>query len=124
MYLSSSLVLAFASSQALAYRLFVASYSGTVSTLSLEKDTSGAYSLEVIATSTGCAGNSSWITLDHERDTLFCADRGLTASNGTLNSLKIQSDGSLEALDRIETPVGAAATVMYANHTGLAVAYL
>lgn len=123
MFFSSSLVLALAGSRVLADRLFVASYSGEISTLSLEKDAYGSYSLEVIATSTACAGNSSWITLDHERNTLFCADRGLVAENGTLNSLKIQDDGSLVALDRIQTPVGAAATVMYANHTALAVAY-
>ncbi|RAL62330.1 hypothetical protein DID88_004896 [Monilinia fructigena] len=123
MLFSGSLVLALAGSRVLADRLFVASYTGEVSTLSLEKDAYGSYSLEVIATSTACAANSSWITLDHKRDTLFCADRGLVAKNGTLNSLKIQHDGSLVALDRIQTPVGAAATVMYAHNTGLAVAY-
>ncbi|KAB8289951.1 hypothetical protein EYC80_010278 [Monilinia laxa] len=123
MLFSGSLVLALAGSRVLADRLFVASYTGEISTLSLEKDAYGSYSLEVIATSTACAANSSWITLDHQRDTLFCADRGLVAKNGTLNSLKIQEDGSLVALDRIQTPVGAAATVMYANNTGLAVAY-
>ncbi|KAM0137267.1 hypothetical protein ACHAP3_004073 [Botrytis cinerea] len=110
MFFSKSLILSFASSQALASRLFVASYAGTVSTLSLTEDAYGAYSFEVIATSTACAANSSWITLDSSRDILFCADRGLTASNGTLNSLKIQEDGSLVALDRVETLVGAAAT--------------
>ncbi|KAJ8064318.1 hypothetical protein OCU04_006664 [Sclerotinia nivalis] len=123
MFISNSLVLAFASSQVLASRLFVASYAGTVSTLSLTENANGAYSLGVIATSTACAANSSWITLDSERDVLFCADRGLTSSHGTLNSLQIQNDGSLKALDRIQTPVGAAATVLYANNTGLAVAF-
>ncbi|APA08283.1 hypothetical protein sscle_03g030530 [Sclerotinia sclerotiorum 1980 UF-70] len=123
MFISNSLVLAFASTQVLASRLFVASYAGTVSTLSLTEDASGAYSLGLIATSTACAANSSWITKDSERDVLFCADRGLTSDHGTLNSLQIQSDGSLKALDRIQTPVGAAATVLYANNTGLAVAF-
>jgi len=47
----------------------------------------------------------------------------LVADNGTLNSLEIQTDGSLVPLDRIETPVGAAATVLYDNNTALAVAY-
>ncbi|KAI9646398.1 hypothetical protein NHQ30_004390 [Ciborinia camelliae] len=120
---SSSLILAFASSQALAYRLFAASYAGTVSTLSLTEASSGDYSLDLVATSTACTANPSWLTLDHERDVLFCADRGISAKNGTVNSLQIQSDGSLVALDRIETPVGAASTVMYANNTALALAY-
>ncbi|QSZ35782.1 hypothetical protein DSL72_006904 [Monilinia vaccinii-corymbosi] len=120
---SGSLVLALAGSQALAARLFVASYTGEVSTLSLDEDAHGTYSLKVIASTMACAANASWITLDHQRDTLFCADRGLVAKNGTLNSLKIQKDGSLVALDRSQTPVGAAATTMYANNTALAVAY-
>ncbi|KAF7903858.1 hypothetical protein EAF00_001193 [Botryotinia globosa] len=123
MFISKALIFTLASSQVLASRLFVASYAGTVTTLSLDEDANGAYSFGVIATSTACAANSSWITLDSSRDILFCADRGLTASNGTLNSLKIQDDGSLVALDRVETPVGAAATVLYANNTALALAY-
>ncbi|ESZ91540.1 hypothetical protein SBOR_8074 [Sclerotinia borealis F-4128] len=123
MFISYFLILAFASLQVLASRLFVASYTGTVSTLSLTENADGAYSLDVIATSAACAANPSWITLDHQRDVLYCSDRGLVASNGSLNSLKIQEDGSLAALDRVETPVGAVSTVLYADSTALAAAY-
>lgn len=111
--------------QCSATRLFVASYRGNITSLSLTAgETPESYSLEVSASSSACApGNASWITLDKSRDLIFCTERGLKTPNGTLNTLKIQEDGSLENLSRIPTPYGGVASVLYANNSGLAVAY-
>jgi hypothetical protein len=107
-----------------ASHLFVASYNGIVSTLDLSQslDTTS-YTLNVIAASSGCAGNSSWLTLDKPRGLLYCLDRGLTSANGSLNVLEIQENGVLVPVDRIPTPVGAASSVLYADNQALAVAY-
>lgn len=119
----STFLLLLTTSSSLASRLFVASYSGTVSTLSLHEGHAGSDSLSLIATSTFCTPNSSWLTLDRQRDILYCSGRGLTSLNGSLNSLKVQPDGRLVPLDRVLTPIGAVSSVLYADGSALAVAY-
>lgn len=98
--------------------LFVSSYSGTITTLSLTQSSSGTYSLTSKATSNGCAPNPSWLTLDYPNQVLYCLDEGLTSPNGTLSSYKINTDGSLKQVQKANTISGPVAGAFYQNPGG------
>ena len=103
--------------------LFVASYNGTISTLELIQDASNNYSLGIIASTTICGPNPSWITLDLARDVLYCTEPGMKTGAGTLYSFSVQPDGSLILLDSLATPIGAAHFALHSHNQALAVAY-
>lgn len=99
-------------------RLYVASYAGTVSTVQLK-----AGGLEVTHIATECAPTPSWLTLDQQKKLLYCADRGLTPGNGTLNTFKASHDGKLVHLSRVPTIPGTVSSVTYGKKgNGLAIA--
>ncbi|KAJ0321359.1 hypothetical protein Brms1b_002716 [Colletotrichum noveboracense] len=92
--------------------LYAASHAGTVTTLNLQTSDSGA-TLDAISTTTECAANPSWLTLDQSKSLLYCADRGLTNPNGTLVSFSKSENGSLSPLGKLETIKGAVSSVVY-----------
>jgi 6-phosphogluconolactonase (cycloisomerase 2 family) len=104
-------------------RLFVASYVGTITTLDFALDVSRGYSLDVVASTTACSPNPSWISLDPDRNVLYCTEPGVAGPNGTLVSLSIQPDGGLSFLDSVQTPIGAAYSGLYDDNQALGVAY-
>ena len=108
-------------------RLFVASYAGTVTTLELSSSAQRGFSFEVIASTRACCPKPSWITLDPERNVLYCTEPGVNgavkAANGTLHTFYIQPDGSLVPRGSTSTPVGAAYSALYSNNQALGVAY-
>lgn len=77
---------------AMATQLFVADYSGNITTLTLS-ETNGTYALKETSRSQGCAANPSWLTLDAGRGELYCLNEGLNTVNGSLASFLIQADG-------------------------------
>ncbi|KAJ9132520.1 Lactonase, 7-bladed beta-propeller-domain-containing protein [Pleurostoma richardsiae] len=105
--------------------LYVSSYAGTITTLNLTvpgANTTEA-SLLPIASTTGCAPNPSWLTLDYPNSVLYCLDEGLSTPNGTLSSYKTSVDGSLVQLDKVNTISGPVSAVIYgACGRGLALA--
>ncbi|EME86506.1 uncharacterized protein MYCFIDRAFT_210512 [Pseudocercospora fijiensis CIRAD86] len=97
--------------------LFVADYSGNITSLSLTHS-NGNYSLEAIHTNDGCAPNPSWLTIDPARGHLYCLNEGLSSPNGSLASFSINSDGSLKQITNQTTPNGPVSAVIYGEPAG------
>ncbi|GAB7337408.1 hypothetical protein MBLNU457_g2750t1 [Dothideomycetes sp. NU457] len=99
-----------------ATNIFVASYAGNVTTFSLEKSGSD-YSLIKKFANGGCAPNPSWLTIDYEKNHLFCVEESLEADIGHMTEFTINSDGSLELRPgrRVETLVGPVYSVLYGS---------
>lgn len=103
--------------------LYVASYAGTVTTLNLTTTPSGQPSLESVASSTGCAPNPSWLTLDKATSTLYCLNEGLDTRNGSLASLQTLPNGDLTLRSTTTTPSGPVSGVVYGSDgSGIALA--
>ncbi|KAJ9609499.1 hypothetical protein H2200_005826 [Cladophialophora chaetospira] len=113
----SSFLLAALSATASATNLFVSSYSGNVTTLSLT-ETNGTVSLNSSFASSDCGPNPSWLTLDANRGLLFCLNEGLTAPNGSLSSFTVNPDGSLTHVQNQTTISGPVSGVIYGNPAG------
>jgi len=114
--LSSSLLLALASTT-FATNLFVSSYSGDITSLAL-RETNGTVSLESTFFNAGCGPNPSWLTIDFNRDLLFCLNEGLTSPNGSLSSFTINRNGSLSHVKNETTISGPVSGVIYGNPAG------
>jgi hypothetical protein len=54
---------------------------------------------------------------------LDCTEPGVTAENGTLNTLTIQNDGTLTKLGSIQTPVGVAFAGIYSHEQAICIAF-
>jgi len=100
----------------LATNLFVASYAGNITTLSLTEH-NGTYTLATVAENNGCAPNPSWLTQDPSRRTLYCLDEGLDVLNGTLSSFTIARNGSLSLVEKQETIKGPVSGAIYGGYT-------
>ncbi|KAF4977453.1 hypothetical protein FZEAL_6017 [Fusarium zealandicum] len=107
--------------------LYVASYSGTVTTLNFTRAEreDAPVTLERVSSTEGCAGSPSWLTLDHIHSVLYCTDEGIRDDkNGSLASFRTGADGRLTPLDKVETVLGPVSAVVYGEHgNGLAVAH-
>ncbi|KAF7546970.1 hypothetical protein G7Z17_g8051 [Cylindrodendrum hubeiense] len=115
-----------ADSYAAATFLYVASYGGTVTTFKLtQKSAAASLRLAPVASTDGCAGSPSWLTLDDANSVLYCTDEGLTTGNeGSLSSFSVIEDGSLVRLDKVRTVFGPVSAAVYGKHgKGLALAH-
>ncbi|KAF2105117.1 3-carboxymuconate cyclase-like protein-like protein [Rhizodiscina lignyota] len=92
--------------------LYVSSYVGTVTTLSL----SGT-NLD-ITSSVPCAQNASWLTFDSQDRILYCLDEGLVVPNGTVHSYSVAKDGKLTPIEEKTTISGPVNGVLYDKHDG------
>lgn len=114
-----------AASLATATNLYVASYAGNITTLSLT-ETNGSYSLDKTHYNSDCGLSPSWLTLDPNRGTLHCLNEGLS-DNATLSSFTINSDGSLELVKKEISAKGPVSGVIYGdpgtNKRAIAVAH-
>ncbi|KUM66904.1 hypothetical protein ACN42_g192 [Penicillium freii] len=95
-----------------ASKLYAASYSGTVTTLSPQR-ADGRYELSIVAQTKVCGASPSWLTLDKDNDLMLCLNEGLGAPNGSLTSFRVNSDGSLTMLDVLETVSGPVVSALY-----------
>ena len=102
--------------------LYVASYSGTVTTLNLTIP-SGSPSLRSVASSPGCGSDPSWLTLDKATSTLYCLNEGRSSPNGSLASFGTNLSGSLTLKSSVTTPDGPVSAVIYGKGgSGIALA--
>ena len=97
--------------------LFVSSYAGDVTTLSL-RNSNGTYSLNATSSNSECGPNPAWLTLDASRGTLYCLNEGLTTPNGSLSSFTINYDGSLKHVQNTTTISGPVSGVIYGHSAG------
>ncbi|KAJ5593212.1 hypothetical protein N7537_010116 [Penicillium hordei] len=96
----------------MATKLYAASYSGTVTTLSPQR-ANGNYELSIVAQTKDCGTSPSWLTLDNEHDLMLCLNEGLGASNSSLTSFRVNSNGSLTTLDTLDTVSGPVMSTLY-----------
>jgi 6-phosphogluconolactonase (cycloisomerase 2 family) len=74
--------------------LYVSSYDGNVTSLSLTKYGSG-YNLSITFRDQSCAPSPSWLTWDKENRALYCLDEGNTTPNGSVTAYTAGTDGKL-----------------------------
>ena len=110
-------VLSALSAASSATNLFVSSYAGDVTTLSLA-ESNGEYSLNATSANNGCGPNPSWLTLDAARGTLYCLNEGLLTVNGSLSTFTINRDGSLKHVQNSTTINGPVSGVIYGDAAG------
>ncbi len=101
-----------------ATNLYVSSYMGNITSLSLTK-LGPYYTLEAVSTNLGCAPNPSWLELDKSVEILYCLDEGLTVPNGSLSSYSLSTDGTLTQLARVTTISGPVNSVIYGPDNGM-----
>jgi 6-phosphogluconolactonase (cycloisomerase 2 family) len=109
--------------RAVVTNLYVASYSGVVTSLSLHHNSNGTYSLQKLSSTNGSAPNPSWLTLDNTNQILYATDEGLNAAHGTVVSFKVDSHGQFKEVARVKTLVGCVNSGTYGDGTALAVAH-
>ncbi|KAI6785297.1 6-phosphogluconolactonase-like protein [Emericellopsis cladophorae] len=111
----SALAVLLLAGQASATYLYVASYSGFVSTLNLTETESGT-DLDIIAQDNNCGAIPSWLTLKDD-GTLICVDEGWrTWPDGTTAIYSTNDDGSLSLLSAVnDVLVGSVSTVVYGD---------
>lgn len=100
-----------------ATNLFVASYAGTVTTLSLT-EINGTFSLNETSVSSDCAPNPSWLTIDANRGLLFCLNEGLETTNGSMASFLINRNGTLTFVKNETTISGPVSGIIYGEPAG------
>lgn len=108
-----------------ATNLFISSYAGTITSLSLT-ESNGAYNLTQTSTTSDCAPNPSWLNLDANRGLLFCLNEGLETTNGSLASFLVNRNGSLTFVKNETTISGPVSGVIYgypAGRRGIALAH-
>jgi 6-phosphogluconolactonase (cycloisomerase 2 family) len=110
-------VLSALSAASSATNLFVSSYAGDVTTLSLA-EVNGSYSLNATSANPNCGPNPAWLTLDAARGTLYCLNEGLTSPNGSLSTFTINRDGSLKHVQNSTTINGPVSGVIYGDPAG------
>ncbi|KAI1775086.1 putative isomerase YbhE [Hypoxylon cercidicola] len=109
--------------------LYVSSYAGTVTTLSLtlpddDSAATTAATLETISNSTDCGPNPSWLSLDYSKNFLFCLDEGFTGPYGGVTSFYTNDDGTLATLNKLDVIQGPVSIAQFGvGGHGLAIAH-
>ncbi|KAG6353982.1 hypothetical protein INS49_004953 [Diaporthe citri] len=101
--------------------LYAASYSGDITSLSLE-NSNGGYMLHKNSVATGCGANPVWLEQDKERNLLYCSDEA-----GTIGVFGVDSEtpGSLEPIMQMNSSYAPVASTLFnvdGNH-GIAFAH-
>jgi len=102
-------------SLASAVNLFVTSYSGNVTTLSLTgsgwiRNLNATYKANVCG-----GGNSTWLTFDSAARVLYCIDEGWTTPTGAITASSVTKDGQLNQTLKVPTLGGPVSGVFYGN---------
>ncbi|PWY69760.1 6-phosphogluconolactonase [Aspergillus heteromorphus CBS 117.55] len=106
-------------SLATATNLYATHYSGTVSTLSLDRDNNGSYLLSLASSLETCGSMPSWLTFDSTSRILYCSDETGDASiDGSVTSLAAGQDGTLTDITTATAPGGGVDSVIYNGDDG------
>jgi hypothetical protein len=106
-----------------ATKIYVSSYSGNITTVSISPNINGGnLTLNAISSTNGCSPNPSWLELDKSRSHLYCADEGLNTPMANFASFATSQNGSLTLLDKITTLNGGVYSKIYGNGSALALA--
>ncbi|KAF2178679.1 putative isomerase YbhE [Zopfia rhizophila CBS 207.26] len=104
--------------------LYVASYSGNLTTLSLSRSPksytgftpSNDYNLTVLSTFNTNTQNPSWLRLNSQGDILYLADR-----NSTVASYRTSTTGHLAEIQRVKAPAGGVYISFFSSGSAIAV---
>lgn len=125
MHLSYLLPLTSLVTSGLATNLYVSSYAATITSLQLNRERDGSFTLKEVAVNTGSQPNPSWLTKDEYNDVVYCVDEELasTALNGSLASYSTSKSGMLTQIDRHSVINGPVSSVVYNGGKALALAH-
>jgi 6-phosphogluconolactonase (cycloisomerase 2 family) len=117
-------LLATCSSNPLAMNLYVASYAGNITTLSLLQNPDSTYNLTQTFSFNASTHNPSWLTLDRQNNVLYMIDEAneaINATNGTVVSYHTDYTGKLTEIQRVDAIVGGLHATIYGSGSALAV---
>lgn len=89
--------------------LYAASYSGDITSLSLENSNAG-YTLNKISVATECGANPVWLEQDKERNLLYCSDEAGTIGVFGVNS---STPGSLDPIMQMNSSYAPVASTLF-----------
>lgn len=121
MFLKSLVALLPVVGRSLAVNLYVASYAGNLTTLSLLQNPDGSYHLTQTSTFNTSTNSPSWLTLNRQNNVLYMIDEAMAAANGTIVSYKTSFTGHLTEIQRVETMQGGLHAAFYGSGSALAV---
>jgi 6-phosphogluconolactonase (cycloisomerase 2 family) len=78
--------------------VFVSSYNGIVSSLTLTHLEGTSWSLQKTEESRDCGLNPSWLTFDSSRRRLYCLNEGINQSTGSVTVLSVTNLGSFSTV--------------------------
>jgi 6-phosphogluconolactonase (cycloisomerase 2 family) len=104
-----------------AVNLYVASYAGNITTLSLLQNPDYSYKLTQTATFNTSTHTPSWLTLNRQNNVLYMIDEAVNATNGTVVSYKTSYTGHLTEIQRVEDIGGGVYAAFYGSGSALAV---
>lgn len=104
-----------------AVNLYVASYAGNITSLSLLQNPNGSYALKQTTTFNTSTHTPSWLTLNHQNNVLYMIDEAVNNTNGTVVTYRTSYTGHLTELSRVEDIGGGVHASFYGNGGGLVV---
>jgi len=107
-----------------AVNLYVASYAGNITTLSLlenPSDSGSSYNLTQTATFNSSTHTPSWLTLNRQNNLLYMVDEAVNNTNGTVVAYKTSYTGVLKEVDRVEDIGGGVYAAFYGSGSAMAV---
>ena len=121
MFLKSLVALLPVVGRSLAVNLYVASYAGNLTTLSLLQNPDNSYHLTQTSTFNTSTNSPSWLTLNRQNNVLYMIDEAMSATNGTIVSYKTSFTGHLTEIQRVEAMEGGLHAAFYGSGSALAV---
>lgn len=106
---------------ALAVNLYVASYAGNITSLSLLQKTDGSYNLSQTSSFNSSTHTPSWLTLNKQNNVLYMVDEAVNATNGTVVSYKASYTGKLSEIARVTDIGGGVDATFFGSGSALAV---
>ena len=106
---------------AVAVNLYVASYAGNITSLSLLQKPDGSYDLSQTSTFNSSTHTPSWLTLNKQNNVLYMVDEAVNATNGSIVSYKTSYTGKLSENFRIEDIGGGVYATFFGSGSALAV---
>lgn len=108
-------------SPTLAVNLYVASYAGNITSLSLIQKQDGSYNLSQTSTFNTSTHTPSWLTLNKQNNILYMVDEAVNNTNGTVVSYKTSYTGKLSEITRLEDIGGGVDVTFFASGSALAI---
>ncbi|KAF2788616.1 putative isomerase YbhE [Melanomma pulvis-pyrius CBS 109.77] len=124
----ANLLLATLAGSAAATKLYITSYAppnatvGAVTTLELSPGL-GQGALKSVAANNECGSAPTWLDDTLGNDVIFCVDEGFQTPNASINTLKINADGSLKSIAKVDTIQGPVSTQFFNKNKALALAH-